>query len=304
MAKKILTIMLAALVSFSALSATKEEAEALFAKRGLEGESRNYSKDAAAMVLSLVASRSTDLEKAELLTLASKFLYFQAFIMDTKKEKKKQMEIYWSGYEAGLKAVNLLGDNAGDKKSAVNPTKPEYTEQLAAGMAWMGSNIGRWGKLRGVFSALGKWRKILKPRLEDMFRLAPTSEDYVGYRIAGGALNTLGGTIDFNGTEKDALTILEEAYNETLVETTEDFDIETSNSMSTNVFYLDALRKAGKVDKFCEVYDNINEIFSMAEDDLSILDVFAPFTAESPIEYNVNFKAEKAFHKYYSNECE
>lgn len=304
MAKKIFTIMLAALVSFSALSATKEEAEMLFTKRGLEGESRTYSKQAAKIALDLASETRNVLEKAELLTLASKFLYFQAFIMNSKKEKKAQMKVYWDGYEAGLKAVNLLGDNKGNKKSSVNPTKPEYTKQLAAGMAWMGSNIGRWGKLRGVFSALGKWRKILKPRLQDIFRIDPTTEDYVAHRIAGGVLNTLGGTIDFNGTEKNALTILEEAYNETLVEETEGFDIETSNSMSTNIFYLDALRKAGKVDKFCEVYDNINDIFSMVEDDASVLDVFAPFAAESPIEYEVNFKGEKAFHKYYSNECE
>lgn len=299
MAKKILTLVLATLVSFSALSATKEEAEALFASRGLTGEARTYSKQAAKIVMGLVASRSTVLEKAELLTLASKFYYFDAFIMPD-KPKKAKMKVYWKGYVAGLKAVNLLGDNAGDAKSAVNPTKPEYTEQIAAAMAWLGSNIGRWGKLKGVFSALGKWRKILKPRIEDMFRLDADTEGFIAYRIAGGALNTLGGTINFAGTEKNALELMTEAYDLSQV----DYEIETSDSMATNIFYLDALRKAGKVDKFCEVYDNINDIFAEASEDSSVLDIFAPFAPEAPIEYKVNFKGEKAFHKYYSKECE
>lgn len=298
MMKKMMSVLLLAFMTFTASANTIEEAKDLYSKRGLEGDSRNNARRAAEIYLNLANTRSTDLERAQMLSKASEAVYFDAFIMPDKPRRDK-MDAYWKGYELGLQAVNLLGTSAGDDDAPVNPKDSSYTKDLALAMYWMGANVGRWGKLKGPFTALDKWRKILKPRIEDLFRLDPNVENYGAHRIAGGALNVLGGTVNYRGTERDALSITSEAYEESKHTVN---GIETSICMSTNIFYLDSLRKADSVDQFCALYENIKDIFADGDSMVSL--AFPIYIPEAYIEYNENFLGDKNFHRFYSKNCQ
>ncbi len=295
--KKTLLSLAFGTLSFSAFSVCDlPQAESNFA---LRTQDRAYAKKAADRY-EQHAYTISGVEKAECLTRQSEALYFYALSSDGKRKEK--MSLYWAGYEAGLNAVRILGDNPGDKKAAVNSRVRGGESALSEAMYFLGINIGKWGKLKGPFSALGKWNRVLKPRIIDVLRLDRTVNDYGINRLAGKALLVLGGSI--NG--KSAYDFLKEGY-----ENTKHSNSILTRNVSTTAYYLEALAKRDDVDTFCDLYDELTDVMDGGRNNDSRLNEtffidletgrrgLAP---DSRLEYK-EFLNEKKVHKHYNREC-
>lgn len=291
-------LLVAAICSFTAFANDLETANELYANRTYKGDRDSNAGEAHKIYLNLARTRATSAqEKANLLTHASKALFFDAMIMpDSSKQEK--MQRFWDAFELGLEACNIMATGPCDQKNPVTVKEGFSKEALSLAMYWAGANAARWGKLKGPFSALSKWRNILEPRIKDMMDLAPNVYNYGMHRIAGGALNVLGG--DIRG--RDALSFMQEAFDAT----SHDVDgIVTANDMATNTFYLDALRKAGDVERFCEIYDMIVEVKEIGAEDPEFLEAAFPgMVADYYWVVENEFDPETKFHKYYSRKCE
>jgi len=289
---------IATIFSLNVLASDLDKANELYSQRGLTGEEAGYANKAGQIYLNLARTRSNSLqEKATLLTHASKAFFFDAMIMsdDNKKEKLAK---YWSAFELGLEACNIMGTSACDEKNPVGVKEGFDKSQLALAMYWAGANAARWGKIKGPFSSLSKWRNILLPRIKDMLVLDSTVNNYGLHRIAGGALNVLGG--DING--RDALNFMTEAFEATA----HDVDgVYLANDMATNVFYLDALRKAGRNEMYCELYDSIIEAEEIGQDDSEFLEAMFPgMVADYHWVMKNDFYSEKKFERHYRRKCD
>ena len=289
---------IAAIFSLNVLASDLERANELYAQRGLTGAEAGYAREAGKIYLELARTRSTSLqEKAVLLTHASKALFFDAMILN-EDDRDQKLSKYWAAFEIGLEACNIMGTSACDKKQPVGVKEGFNKDDLALAMYWLGANSARWGKLKGPFTALSKWRNILEPRIKDMLVLNPTVNNYGINRIAGGALNVLGG--DING--RDALNFMTEAFEATAHEVE---GIYLANDMATNVFYLDALRKAGKNEMYCELYDSIIEAEEFGQDDSEFLEAMFPGMVSDYYWVMKNdFHSEKKFERHYRRKCD
>jgi hypothetical protein len=290
---KVILSIWALLMVQSLYSNTIEVAESLYATRSLTGENAENSRLAAGIYHSLSKNQPSKLATAKMLIKQSEALYFDALRLPDSLRKRK-MKIFWSAYEVALEAANLLGNRSNDRRAPVSPTKEEYSKTLANAMYWLSSNAARWGQIKGPFTALKKWSNIVKPRIKDMLAIHPTVMSYGVNRIAGGALNLLGGKI--NG--RNALSFLQEAYNKTVHEVE---GIETADNMATNTFLLEAYRKNKMISEYCDLYDVINEIMEEGDDLLS--QAFPDLVPEAHYEYG-KFKRDKNFKKYYIKKCE
>ena len=296
--KKALLSLAFGTLSFSAFSVCNlPEAETTYAKRG---EDRAYALKAANMY-SNYANSISGLEKAECLTRKSEALYFYALSSNAKRKEK--MALYWNGYEAGLAAARILGDKPSDQKTAVNPRMRGSESALSEAMWAAGINIGKWGKLKGPFSALGKWNKILKPRIKDIYRLDKTVGDFGVQRLAGKALLVLGGSID----GKDAFYFLREGYM-----STKHSESMLTRNLATTTYFLEALAKRDDVDTFCDLYDELADVMESGRNNDAALEQkffldletgkrrgLAP---DARLEYK-EFLGEKKVHKHYNREC-
>ncbi|MDC0254045.1 hypothetical protein OAK75_04050 [Bacteriovoracales bacterium] len=285
-------------LSFSAFSVCNlPQAEETFGRRG---ENRAHALKAANMY-GQYANTVSGVEKAECLTNKSEALYFYA--LSSNGKRKAKMALYWDAYEAGLQAVRILGDRAGDQKAAVNPKMRGNESALSKAMWVMGINIGKWGKLKGPFSALGKWNKILKPRIKDAYRLDKTVADYGIQRLAGKALLVLGGNINGNS----GFDFLREGY-----QATKHANSMLTRNLATTTYFLEALAKRDDVDTFCDLYDELADVMDSGRNNDSILEEtfflnlptggkrgLAP---DSRLEYK-EFLGEKKVHKHYNREC-
>ncbi len=297
MLKKMIAVT-AAVFSLSVFATDLDRANELYNQRGLQGAEAGYAAQAGQIYLDLARTRSNTLqEKAELLTHASKAFFFDAMIMSD-RDKKEKLKKYWAAYELGLEACNIMGTSACDDKSPVRVKEGFDKDALALAMYWLGANSARWGKLKGPFTALSKWRNILEPRIKDMLVLNPTVNNYGLHRIAGGALNVLGGDID----GRDALNFMTEAFEGSAHEVE---GIYLANDMATNVFYLDALRKAGLNEKYCELYEAILEAEELGKEDPEFLEAMFPgMVADYHWVMEFDFHAESKFPRHYRRKCD
>ncbi len=290
--------LLITLASFSVFANTIEEAKSLYANRGLDAQGLENAKKAAEMYKSILASSSglSVVEKAHLLINESEALYFVGLVQQRNGDEDSALKTFWSGYEVGLSAVNMLGNNPGDKDAPVSPKVAGNEKVLALSMYWELVNVLRWGKIYGIFQALAKWKEIGKPRIEDILRLDPTTMVYGVHRSAGKALLTLPGNQKIQG--RSALDFLKEAYeaNENTVG-----DITLSNNMATVTFYMEALRDAKDASTFCPIYTGAAEFMANADDE-TINQMFPNLVPEAKFEYD-DFMSEKKNVKFAEQKC-
>lgn len=295
---RFLTLLISLAFSFNVFSNTIEEAKTLYSKRGLDAQGLENAKKAAEMYKSILSTSSgiSDVEKAQLLVNQSEALYFVGLILQKNEDEKGALKVYLEGYEAGLAAVNMLGNHPGDKDQAINPKVAGTESILALSMYWELVNILRWGKLYGVFQALSKWKEIGKPRIEDILRLDATTMGYGVHRSAGKALLTIPGNQKIQG--KGPIDFLQEAYEAT--ENTVN-GITLCNNMATVTFYLEALRDAKDQDKFCEIYSNLTKIMEDGSDE-TLGEMFPNLVPEARFEYG-DFMSEKKNTRYAEQKC-
>lgn len=286
------------LASFSVFANTIEEAKNLYSQRGLDAQGLENAKKAAEMYKSVLANSTglSDVQKADLLVKESEALYFVGLVQQRNGDEKAALETFWKGYEVGLSAVNMIGNNPGDKEAPVNPKVAGNEKILALSMYWELVNILRWGKIYGIFQALAKWKEIGKPRIEDILRLDFTTMGYGVHRSAGKALITLPGNQKIQG--RDAVDFLKEAYeaNENTVD-----GITLSDNMATVTFYLEALREGKKPGEFCPIYNNLTT-FMTDVDDETINQMFPNLVPEAKFEFD-DFMNEKKNAKYAEKNC-
>jgi len=276
---------------------TIEEAKTLYAKRGLDAQGLKNAMEAAKIYKSLASDTGLTVEKkANLLINESEALYFVGLVQQRNGDEDAALKTFWSGYEVGLSAVNMLGNAPGDKEAPVNPKVAGNEKVLAHAMYWELVNVLRWGKIYGIFQALAKWKEIGKPRIEDILRLDFTTMGYGVHRSAGKALLTLPGNQKIQGM--GAIDFLKEAYEEN--ENTVG-DITLSNNMATVTFYMEALRDAKDAGTFCPIYTSAAEFMASANDE-TINEMFPNLVPEAKFEYD-DFMNEKKNVKFAEQKC-
>ena len=292
---RLLTVLVSLAFSFSVFSNTVEEARTLYSKRGLDSQGLENAKKSAEMYQSLVTT-SSGIEKANLLIRQSEAHYFVGLVLQKNGDEKGALEVFLKGYDAGLAAVNMLGDRPGDKEGKINPKEAGNESILADSMYWELVNILRWGKIYGIFQALSKWKEIGKPRIEDILRLDRTVMNYGVHRSAGKALLTLPGNQKIEGMS--ALDFLKEAY-EATVHTVNGTTL--ADNMATVTFYLEALREEKDSETFCSIYKNIDSLMKNPTDE-QLNEVFPSLAPEARFEYS-DFMSEKKNPKYAEKNC-
>ena len=290
---RLITILIAGLLSFSTLANTVETAQDLYSQRDLTKDGIAKAQQAADIYGKLAAT-AEGLEKANLLIDQSEAIYFVALMTQFNGANKKvTKKIYWSGYEVALAAANLLGDKDAAGKKAVNPKDAVNGEVLAESMYWLTVNMLRWGKLNGIFASLGKWNNLGIPRIKDMLRLDYDVMNYGAHRSAGKALITVPGNSKING--KSGFDFLEEAFYDGEMEVG---DYILSNNMANVTFFLEALRKTKDEETFCEIYNQLVGFMTEANGDKEVLEEMFPGLApEAKYEF-AEFKNEKSNRKF------
>ncbi len=293
-----LAILLALALSTSVFSNTTEEAASLYSKRGLDSQGLENAKASAEMYKAIIAESQniSDVEKAQLLVKQSEALYFVGLVLQRNDDDKGALKVFLEGYEVALEAVNMLGDGPGDEPDSIGPKVEGNEKILALSMYWELVNILRWGKIYGVFQALGKWKEIGKPRIIDILRLDPTTMNYGVNRSAGKALLTLPGSQAIEG--KTALMFLKEAY-EGGANTVN--GVTLSDNMATVTFYLEALRDGKKASEFCAIYKPLETFMAHADDD-TLNEMFPDLVPEAKFEYG-DFMKEKDNTKFAQKHC-
>jgi hypothetical protein len=293
-----LAILLALALSTSVFSNTKEEAATLYSKRGLDTQGLENAKASAEMYKAVIAESQniSDVEKAQLLVKQSEALYFVGLVTQRNGDDKGALKVFLEGYEAGLEAVNMLGDGPGDQKDPINAKVEGNEPLLAYSMYWELVNILRWGKIYGVLQAISKWKNIGEPRIIDILRLDPTTMNYGVNRSAGKALLTLPGNGKIQG--KTALMFLEEAYKAGKNTVN---GVTLSDNMATVTFYLEALRDGKNGPEFCAIYKPLETFMAHADDD-TLNEMFPDLVPEAKFEYG-DFMNEKDNTKFAQKHC-
>ncbi len=228
-----------ALLSTTLSAATIEEAGDLFLKRA---ENAKNAELAATMFKELAASASSPVAKALLKTREAQAIYYVGSIKTTDAEKK---DAHKRGMEASLEASALI-----------DPTTASKTEKALAHYFYV-INLGKWAEANGVLSSLGKWGEM-KDQLDTIDSLDSSVDDYGPLRTRARALHKLPFG-DKNESEKLLALAVEKTFSEKFNQSTN-----TTNS----VYYLDILAKNRNTDKFCELFNSLNDLSAASDEEL------------------------------------
>ncbi len=230
--KKLITLL--ALISAPVMAQTVQEANALFDARTNDEAGIEKARQAADIYKSLANEAASVATKAELKLKEAEAVYFLGNRVEGKDTILKTFE---RGYEAARFAADNLSGS--DKAEA---------------LYWYAANQGRWGETRGILSALSRWRKEMKPALNEGISIDETVNDYGLFRTSGKAFLKVPGESKEEGYER-----IRTAYEQTL-ETVEidGEEFETSRQPNNTLFLLYAVAKRNMdVDEteFCDIYD-------------------------------------------------
>lgn len=202
--KTILITISLLLVALPAFSASREEADALYARRDSTPEGMNLAWQAANMYAELASNTSSAADKAQLLIRQSMAIYF---VGDMSVNSDEKIKFYSLGKEVALNAASILEKVPGEAKDPAN------TELLAHAYYWYGVNLGKWGEASGILSSLGQW-PTLRKYMEYIINMGQEDIEYYGAsRTLGRAYFKLPYPL---GSTSKSLSYLEEAFNNTL----------------------------------------------------------------------------------------
>lgn len=247
---KPLIISISLLGSFYASANTIEVATDLFSKRG---EDAQNAKKAASIYEALAANEVNTVKKAELLVSQSEALYF---LGTRQKSSSDQIKVHTKGENAGLAASKMLKDDESNKSLR------------ARALYFYGSNIGKRGLAEGGTEPLKLFKKVLKPKMNELIDLDETVEEYGVYRILGLAYVKVPGLL--GGDKEKGLKMIRRGFDATVVEG-DDFTV-ASNSTTTR-YMLFALMKNKYKTEFCALAD---EFYAFAESERETQDAHNP----------------------------
>ncbi len=243
-------IALFAFITVPAMAETVQQADALFSARTNGDDGITKARKAADIYADLAEKANTITEKAELKMKETEAVYF----LGNRVEGKKNI---LATFERGYKAARFAAENlAGAQK--------------AEALYWYAANQGRWGETKGILSALSRWRKEMKPALEEGIKLAEDVQDYGLFRTSGKAFLKVPGEDRAAGYER-----ILKAYTNTLTTVEVDGEeIETSRQPNNTLFLLFAITKRNmdvEETNFCEIYDNTEMINDAGKDAFMML---------------------------------
>jgi len=185
------------LLSSTAFGATVEEANTLYADRGLDAAGVAKAQSAADMYGQLASEAADNVTKGKLLTEQSKALYFVAAHTAGNDNKAR---IHNNGKNVAKSAMNILSGN--------NLLLAEATYQF-------GANLGKWGEAKGVTTSLGQWPTLKENMLNIIEVLKQEQvESYGAARILGRAYYKIPALL--GGSKKKSLKYLGKAFKKTL----------------------------------------------------------------------------------------
>jgi hypothetical protein len=262
---------------------TVEVATDHYAKRGLDA---NNAKLAAEIYETLAASEVNTVKKADLLVSQSEALYF---LGTRQKSTSDQITVHTKGELAGLKASEIL---KGDQSNNTLRARALY---------YYGSNIGKRGLAEGGTEPLKLFKKVLKPKMNELIGLDETVQEYGVYRILGLAYVKVPGLL--GGDKEKGLKMIRRGFDATVVEG-EDFTV-SSNSTTTR-YMLFALMKNKYKTEFCALAD---EFYAFAESERETQDAHNPeliAETQDEVEQFLDPKEDtdqEDIIKYYDKEC-
>lgn len=203
--KKMISFTMAMALSFSAFSATEEEAQAKYAKRG---ESPEFAAQAAIDFAELALSANKSGNKisfAKLKIQQSESLYYVASQLNEKDEKVAK---YLESKNAADEAIKAVVDKEEKSEEEITVYAKSLYSYAAA--------LGQWAKARGPLKSLSEWGN-LRRTCQKIIKLKRKSLNFYGAaRILGKAYFELPFNYDIGG--KKQKKYLTEAYTKTLNE--------------------------------------------------------------------------------------
>ncbi len=264
------------MLSLPAMSASLEEAQALFAKRG---ENPNFALQAADMYRSLATQTRDQEVQAEMKLFEAQAIYFSAYKMPA-SPKNPKLAAFERGYEAANLAVTYFA-RTGNKTSE------------AKSLYWYGSNLGKWGETNGVLASLRKWPELKEKTLR-IRQLDPTVYDYGANRILGKAYLS----VPFESNE-EGLAFLQESFDQTLV-TIPSEDMTISRNPVNNSYLLDAYMNRNRVAQFCPLFENFDDYLFAGEELWS--EISPDLIPETYIEQD-KFEKDNELQDFYASNC-
>lgn len=273
---KKLILLFVMMFSVSALSATLDEAQMLFAKRG---ENPNFALQAANIYRSLATQTRDQSVQAEMKLFEAQAIYYSAYKMPA-SPKNPKLAAFERGYEAANTAVVYFAAT-GNKTSE------------AKALYWYGSNLGKWGETNGVLASLRKWPELKEKTLR-IRELDPTVYDYGANRILGKAFLS----VPFESNE-EGLAFLQESFDRTLVDIPSQ-GMTISRNPVNNSYLLDAYMNRNRVEKFCPLFENFDDYLYAGEE--LWMEISPDLVPETYIEQD-KFLNDDELQDFYASNC-
>lgn len=243
-------LVLASLIVFQASANDEATAQSLYEARG---ESLQNALDAANMYAALAAQKTNDeFEFARLKLAETRSMYYYGRAQTTKNNKKKFHDL---GLKSSQAVIDALSSSMGVAK------QESYKEALASGYYFYASHLGQWANANGALASLFRYGELVEnlDAMKALGDIGVESEYYGETRVRGRVMHRHPGK-----SNDDAYNFLKFAYESSL-----DEDFGLSSSTTTAMFYIDILAQTNNdPDTFCEVYEVLEELSELEEDEL------------------------------------